>query len=98
MSREEDTVSRRGGDEFLYLLTELKDGASAATVAEKVVRTLAEPCDIGVDNVIRHHAVTASVGVAVFPDDGDTPEAMLLRADEAMYYAKLNHLGYSFAQ
>ncbi|HMI91546.1 MAG TPA: GGDEF domain-containing protein, partial [Polyangiales bacterium] len=98
MSRSEDTVSRRGGDEFLYLLTELKDEADAAAVATKIIHAVSEPCDVSTDNVMRHTTVTPSIGIAIFPKDGATPEALLARADEAMYRAKRSGLGSSFAR
>jgi diguanylate cyclase (GGDEF)-like protein len=79
-----DSVARRGGDEFLILMLELRDDAAAMQFAAKLVDCVgAESVAAGVA-----HPVTASVGVAIFPDDGDTAELLLQRADTAMYAAK----------
>ena len=98
MSRTEDTVSRRGGDEFLYLLTELRSEADAAAVATKVIHAVSEPVDVSTDNLVCYTTVTPSIGIAIFPQDGATAEALIARADEAMYRAKRSGLGSSFAR
>lgn len=98
MSRTEDTVSRRGGDEFLYLLTELRSEADAAAVATKVIHAVSEPVDVSTDNLVCYTTVTPSIGIAIFPQDGDTAEELIARADEAMYRAKRSGLGSSFAR
>jgi diguanylate cyclase (GGDEF)-like protein/PAS domain S-box-containing protein len=79
-----DTVSRQGGDEFVILLSQLNNARDAAVSAEKTLAALAAP------HAIEEHAlyVTASIGVATFPDDGTTSEALLKNADFAMYRAK----------
>ena len=82
--REVDTASRHGGDEFLILLTDIAHASDAMLVAEKVADALGTPFRIG-DHVIR---MTASVGICVYPEDGDTPELLIDRADAAMYRAK----------
>lgn len=82
--REVDTASRYGGDEFLILLTDIQHVSDATVVAEKVVFALGMPFRIG-DHVIR---MTASIGICVYPKDGDTPESLTDRADAAMYRAK----------
>ncbi len=82
--RDSDTVSRHGGDEFLVLLTDIAHTSDAAVVAAKMLRALAASCQLGDDRP----SLSASLGIAVYPDDGQ--EAMLLveRADAAMYRAK----------
>ena len=82
--RASDTVSRHGGDEFLVLLAEVADESSAARVATKILRTL------DTTNIVRGHVVrlSASVGIAMYPEDGDDPETLIGRADAAMYAAK----------
>lgn len=82
--RGSDTVSRHGGDEFLVLLAEVADESSAARVAVKILAALAAPSIVG-DHMIR---LSASLGIAVYPEDGDDAEILIRRADAAMYRAK----------
>lgn len=82
--REVDTVSRHGGDEFLILLSEIACASDAELVAQKVSSSLEMPCQIG-DHVFR---LAASIGICLYPDDGDTPQLLIDRADAAMYRAK----------
>lgn len=82
--REVDTASRHGGDEFLILLTDLADASDAVLVVRKVTAALGVPFRIG-NHVIR---MTASIGICMYPQDGDTPESLIDRADAAMYRAK----------
>ena len=97
MTREDDTVSRHGGDEFLYLLLELKDEKDAIKIAEKIIRTLSEPCAIGTGDPANSWSVRSSIGIALFPKDGDTADALVRGADKAMYRAKRDGTGHSFA-
>jgi diguanylate cyclase len=78
-----DTVSRHGGDEFVILLDGVSNGADAAIVAEKVAAALGVQASCG--DVPR---LTASIGISVYPDDGDTVDTLIERADAAMYAAK----------
>lgn len=82
--RDADTLSRYGGDEFLILLTDIEQASDAGRVAHKVVTALAMPCRIG-DHILR---LSASIGICLYPGDGDTPEQLIDRADSAMYRAK----------
>jgi diguanylate cyclase (GGDEF)-like protein len=82
--RASDTVSRHGGDEFLVLLAEVADEPSAARVAMKILTVLDTTSIVG-GHVVR---LSASVGIAVYPEDGDDPETLIGRADAAMYDAK----------
>ena len=82
--REEDTVARFGGDEFVVLLSRVKDGTVAARVAEKLVARMNEPMEVG-GHVLR---VTTSVGVSSWPADGDDAETLLKNADNALYQSK----------
>lgn len=84
--READTVSRLGGDEFTAILPEIGDMDQAKRIAQKIVDELARPFFF-LHNPNAYH-VSASVGIAVYPDDGSTPEALLRCADTAMYSAK----------
>ncbi len=79
-----DTVARISGDEFAVILADLAKPDDAALVAQKVIDRLAAPMQIGDQEVF----VTASIGIAAFPADGDDAEALLGAADAAMYRAK----------
>ena len=82
--RLEDTVARIGGDEFVVLLPNI-EGVGARAVADKLLACLREP--VWLDAAI-HYTPMASVGVAIYPQDGDTPDLLLRSADMAMYSAK----------
>ena len=79
-----DTVARLGGDEFVVMLVDLKRPEDAAAIAHDIVQALSRP--LRADERTLH--VTASVGVATFPADGDSAELLLKHADAAMYRAK----------
>lgn len=92
-TRNDDTVSRHGGDEFLYLLMEVKEESDIALIAEKIIKTLQAPCAVSIGPL----AINASVGISIFPCDGTNTETLLKNADKAMYQAKREKLGYAFA-
>ena len=98
MTRDEDTVSRHGGDEFLYLLLELKNEADATSIAEKILKSMAEPCIVRAQNSDSNIRVDIklSIGIAILPWDGHTADALIDSADRAMYRAKQNQSGYAF--
>ena len=96
-TRNEDTVSRFGGDEFLYLLTPLHEEKDIAMIATKILKAIQAPCEVRVGEVIVNLCLEASIGIAVFPKDGDRAAELIKRADEAMYGAKENKSGYAFA-
>ena len=77
-------VSRLGGDEFTVLLTEISDPTDAADVAQRVLDELTQPLRVGGYELY----TTASIGIAVYPNDGEDPETLLRNADTAMYNAK----------
>ena len=83
--RQVDTVGRYGGDEFVVLLPELQDASAIETVANKLCDVFQAPFDLKGQETV----VNASVGIAIFPRDGETGEALVRHADEAMYAAKL---------
>ena len=83
-SVEERTAARLGGDEFTVLLTEISDQNTAAVVSQRIIEHVIAPVSIGKNEFI----VTPSIGIAIFPDDGDTVETLLKNADLAMYFAK----------
>jgi diguanylate cyclase (GGDEF)-like protein/PAS domain S-box-containing protein len=82
--RASDTVSRLGGDEFVILLSEVSHARDAVACADKVLETIRMPY------VLDEHElhITASVGIVIYPGDGDEIEALLKNADSAMYEAK----------
>jgi diguanylate cyclase (GGDEF)-like protein len=79
-----DTVARAGGDEFTVLVHDLRSLADAEKVAAKILAALARPMLVGEHEV----AITASVGISVFPEHGDDPIRLLRNADLAMYNSK----------
>lgn len=84
--RSSDTVSRQGGDEFVILLSDISYPEDAAISAEKILTALSTPHSI--DQHDLH--VTASIGLATYPDDGEDADTLLQHADLAMYHAKEN--------
>jgi len=82
--REGDTIARLGGDEFAVILEPLSQPRDAAPTARKLLHALARPF------LLEGHkaAITASIGITVYPLDGDNVEILLKRADSAMYRAK----------
>ncbi|MBT0665298.1 EAL domain-containing protein [Geobacter pelophilus] len=91
--RSSDTLARFGGDEFVILLTCISNMSDIITVAENFSGLLAIPFVIQ----DRDYFMTASVGIAVFPDDGDSIDVLVKKADTAMYNAKeLGRNGFQF--
>lgn len=82
--RQNDTVARLGGDEFVVLLSEIGKMDNAGEVAKKIIKAIAEPF------VYTGHRINSStsIGIAMYPEDGEDTEKMLKNADAAMYYAK----------
>lgn len=82
--RKSDTIGRLGGDEFALILPELKDAAEAGLVARKLLNALKLPFSIAGNEVF----CSASMGIALYPDDAGDAETLLGHADAAMYRAK----------
>lgn len=82
--RESDTVARLGGDEFAVVLTNLANADGAGTVAESIVAKLSTAFELEGHEV----KTSTSIGIAVYPYDGDTPEDLMKHADLALYRAK----------
>ena len=82
--RDEDTAARLGGDEFIISLPDIADDGEAARVAGRILAELAKPFTIA-DHQL--HA-DGSIGIALYPTDGDTAETLMRNADTAMYHAK----------
>lgn len=96
-TRSDDTVSRYGGDEFLYLLMEVKDEVHVALAAEKIIEAIGRPWDDSERALKGVPLIKASLGIAVFPTDGRTFGELLKAADAALYSAKRRGGGYAFA-
>jgi diguanylate cyclase (GGDEF)-like protein/PAS domain S-box-containing protein len=84
--RNSDTVARFGGDEFVVVLSEVAHGEDAAISADKLLVTLSLPYNIDAHSI----HITASIGIATYPDDAMDAETLLKNADAAMYQAKEN--------
>ncbi|HEY7816993.1 MAG TPA: diguanylate cyclase, partial [Vicinamibacteria bacterium] len=83
--KEGDVVARLGGDEFAVLLTKV-DEKRALSAAQRLLEALVPPARLGDYEIV----VTASIGICLYPEHGETAEEILQRADKAMYRAKLN--------
>ena len=82
--RESDTISRQGGDEFVIVLNDVRDGDAVSRVADKIHQRMGRPFLVG-----EHSLITSfSMGVAIFPDDGEDFDVLMQKADTAMYHAK----------
>lgn len=82
--RDTDTLSRQGGDEFLVLLSDIRDSEAITNVVEKILKRLAAPFLIEG----QYLSTSVSIGIAVYPDDGMDFDTLLKKADTAMYQAK----------
>lgn len=84
--RSSDTVSRQGGDEFVVLLAEIEHIDDAVRCAENIITALTDHHSIEKHDL----SITMSVGISIYPDDGENAEALIKNADAAMYDAKQN--------
>lgn len=84
MVRETDILARLGGDEFGLVQTDLHQPQAASVLAERLLKALEEPVEVDGERI----ALSASLGVAVYPQDGDGQEQLTLSADRALYQAK----------
>ena len=83
--RGNDTAARIGGDEFVLVLTAVKDPAEVDQALRRVMAAIEQPIDLGGGRVVR---VSAAVGTALYPRDGTTSFELLRAADQAMYADK----------
>jgi len=90
--REMDTVARVGGDEFTIILMETGESAGIQLVAENLLKTLGRPFKISGNQC----HIGASIGIAVYPSDGEDTETLVRNADTSMYRAKQMHNTYHF--
>jgi len=84
--RGSDTVGRLGGDEFVVVLSEVENAQNAARHAERIHAALTESIAVAEHDL----QITISIGVSIFPDDGDEADTLVRCADAAMYHAKQN--------
>lgn len=82
--RDYDTVARIGGDEFAIIVEEPFDASSVAAISSRIIEDLSTPFELSGQSVV----TSVSIGVAIWPEAGDSPETILRAADEAMYSAK----------
>ncbi len=82
--RESDTVARLGGDEFVVLVEDCADSRELNAIAQSILNSIGRPCVLAG----QEYHVTASIGISVYPADGQDPAALLKNADIAMYLAK----------
>ncbi|GEM_PF-571611 len=82
--RQVDTVARIGGDEFIMIFNSINKRSDVEEILEKIVVAVSKPIEIKQQEL----KVTLSIGVSIFPDDGDTTEHLLEKSDSAMYVAK----------
>lgn len=84
-----DSIARHGGDEFVLIIEQVSAESDAAHVAQRMLEVLSTPFELGYGR----NTVAASIGVSLYPRDGEDPEVLLARADEAMYRAKAEGRG-----
>jgi two-component system cell cycle response regulator len=88
-TRDEDTVCRNGGDEFLYLLMNPQGSENIERIAGALLKTIEQPIEMGDLQLV----IKASIGIAVYPENGTTGEQLIRNADTAMYRAKKTMIG-----
>lgn len=96
--RDVDTISRYGGDEFLYVVAEIRNEADAKLIAGAILETIQQPMDLTVNDVAIKPCVSASIGISLYPRNAKTAENLVRGADTAMYAAKQAKTGYAFAR
>lgn len=90
--RSADIASRIGGDEFIVVFDELSDITNTQILAQRIAEAVAEPIQLNGHEL----AVSASIGISIFPDNADTVEGLIKKADAAMYVAKTDKSSYRF--
>jgi len=82
--RGEDIVARMGGDEFILVINAITNAEDAAKVAEKIQALMSQVVEIDGNEIVQ----SASIGIAIYPDDGEDPETLMRNADKALYFSK----------
>jgi len=91
-ARDEDTVCRNGGDEFLYLMMDPRGSENVERIAGVLLQTIAQPIELGDLQLV----INASIGIAVYSGDGTSEDELIRNADTAMYRAKKAGIGCIF--
>lgn len=87
--RDADTVARLGGDEFLVLVPDIASATQVEEIAERLIQVISEPQELNGRKVVAR----CSIGIALFPDNGDSVQTLMANADNAMYQAKATGQG-----
>lgn len=95
-TRSDDTVCRHGGDEFLFLLIEVKNKQAVALIAQSLIKIIQQPCVVTQGDSVMQLRINSSIGISMYPQDAETVDDLINSADKAMYKSKLNKFGYSF--
>ncbi|MGE7673630.1 EAL domain-containing protein [Lysinibacillus sp. NPDC094403] len=91
--KNKDIIARYGGDEFIITLTNVKNAKEAANFAEQIIGIIEQPLDINGQDIF----ISTSIGISMYPSDGETTEQLIHCADKAMTYSKKNGLNdYAF--
>jgi len=97
-TRDDDTVCRHGGDEFVYVLMEIRDERDINLIAQKIFSAVQQPIVIAVSSGTLSFNIKPSIGISIFPKHGATGAELIDSADRAMYKAKRNKAGVLFAE
>lgn len=92
-TRSDDSICRLGGDEFLYLMMEVKNEREVTKIIKKLIKAIELPFD----DIHQNLVAKPSIGVSLFPKNADNLDGLIKSADLAMYAAKLSKSGYAFA-
>ncbi len=84
LTREKDILFRWGGDEFTIILEDIDNLDDVSTITERIIKGMSSPISIAKQELV----ITTSIGIAVYPNDSDSAEALIKNADAAMYHAK----------
>ena len=96
-TRSDDTVCRYGGDEFLFLLMEVKNKESVEKIAQSLLKIIQQPCIVKKGDSVIQLIIKSSIGISMYPQNGETVDDLINSADQAMYLSKKSKSGYSFA-
>ena len=96
-TRSDDTVCRYGGDEFLFLLMEVKNKQAVEKIAQSLLKIIQQPCIVRKCNSVMQLIINSSIGISMYPQDAETVDDLINSADKAMYKSKKTKSSYSFA-
>lgn len=90
--RSNDILARHGGDEFVVVCTDIKDAMELNTIAQRIIDTVSQPYQLSKYEL----HITPSIGISLFPQDGETVNVLMKNADTAMYQAKKINRSYRY--